>query len=178
MKLAPQVFVSHSKPEPDKIDQITERRFWKPTGGLWTSTLDEAGGQWLRWLIGEGYELENEKWGGRLWLLQPRDANIFTIWSPKELHELYKQFPAEQIPRGALGDLRFIDWPAVAENYDGVYTPNPWTWRFGHEDHDAAMFFYSLDAECTCWFNWCFEGEPLEVAAWPYLDKLKSDDEA
>lgn len=176
MKLAPQVFVSHSKPEPEKIHQITERRIWKPTGGLWTSTLDEGGGQWLRWLIGEGYNLDDERWGGKLWLLQPAPANLFTIWSPKELHELERQFPLEAHPASAFGLELFVDWPAVSVRYDGIYVPNPWTWRFGHEDIAAGMFFYSLDAECTCWFNWCFEGEPVEVAAWPYLNHLKGEE--
>ena len=176
MKLAPQVFVSHSKPEPEKIDEVTARRFWKPCGGLWTSTLDEEGGQWLRWLHGEGYGLENERWGGKLWILEPREANLFAVWSPREYRELTERFPLDLARHDSLRDLApFVDWPAVAEAYDGLYVPNPWTWRFGHDDMAAGMFFYGMDAECTCWFRWCFEGEPLEVPAWPYIKKLEEE---
>ena len=173
MKLAPQVFVSHSKPEAEKIDEVIDRRFWKPTGGLWTSTLDEGGGQWLRWLHSQSYGLDSERWGGKVWRLQPEEANLFTVWSPKEYGYLTEHFPTEPITHGSLAPLEpFVDWPAVSRAYDGIYVPNPWTWRFGHDNIGAGMFFYGMDAECTCWFNWCFEGAPEEIDPTPFLTYL------
>lgn len=173
MKLAPQVFVSHSKPVPEKIDAVVNRRFWKPDGGLWTSTLDEEGGQWLRWLHGEGYSLDGERWGGKLWLLEPKEANLFTVWTPREFRELTDAFPYDLANHDSIESLGpFVDWAAMTESYDGVYVPNPWPWRFGHEDMGAGMFFYGLDAECTCWFRWRFEGEPQELDPAPYLTNL------
>lgn len=174
MKLATQVFVSHTKPDPEKIDEVIDRRFWKPTGGLWTSTLDEGGGQWMRWLHGEGYSLDNERWGGKLWILQPKEANLFTVWSPREYGYLTQHFPHES-NHGALEALEpIVDWVAVSKSYDGIHVPNPWTWRFGHDNLGAGLFFYGMDAECTCWFSWCFEEEVLDVPAWPYLDYLNA----
>lgn len=175
MKLATQITVLHEKPEPDKIDDVIDRRFWKPTGGLWTSTLDEAGGQWLRWLTGEGYSLDEPRWGGKLWLLEPTEANVFMVWSPRELGQLVEQFPHPSREIDVYDKWRFVDWVEMSKHYDAVSVPNPWTWRFGHEDMGAGMFFYSMDAECTCWFRWCFEGEPQEVDPAPYLAKLREE---
>lgn len=176
VKLAPQVFVSHTKPEAGKIEKVSWRRLWKPTGGLWTSTLDEEGGQWLRWLHGEGYRLDNERWGGKLWLLEPKESNLFVVWSPKEYRELTDRFPLEMAGQETVSRVGpFVDWSALEEFYDGIYVPNPWTWRFGHDDLSAGMFFYGMDAECTCWFRWRFQGMPQEIDPTPYLIKLNAD---
>lgn len=177
VKLSPQVFVSDSKPEAGKIHKVTERHFWKPFGGLWTSTLDEVGGQWLRWLNDNDY-FGTKRWGGKLWLLEPKEANLFVVWSPKEYRELTERFPHEMVSQEVVAHIGpFVDWPALSEFYDGIYVPSPWTWRFGHEDMAAAMFFYGMDAECTCWFRWRFQGIPQEIDPAPYLAKL-SDHEA
>jgi hypothetical protein len=177
VKLASQVFVSHTLPEPRKVEPIEDRQFWKPAGGLWTSTLNEEGGEWVRWLTGENYDLEDERWGGKLWLLEPGDANLFVAWGPRELYELVERYPhplATEKPE--LSSFKtMLDWPAVASEYDGVHVPNPWPWRFGHDDLGAAMFFYSMDAECTCWFRWCFEGDPVELDPEPFLLALKGE---
>ena len=151
MKLATQVFVSHTKPEAGKISKINDRHFWKPTGGLWTSTLNEEGGQWLRWLHRQGYKLDDPRWGGKVWLLEPKEANLFVVWSPKEYRELTERFPYEMEDRESVASMGpFVDWEKLLEFYDGIYVPNPWTWRFGHDDLGAGMFFYGMDAECTC----------------------------
>lgn len=179
-KLASQVFVSHEIPRADAIDPVADRVFWKPTGGLWTSTLDDEGGQWLRWLIGEGYSLEQERWGGRLWRLEPTEANLLVIRGPDDLWQAVDSYPhprAVELGLVSLSSFKtMLDWAAIAEDYDGVHVPNPWPWRFGIHDYDASMFFYSMDAECTCWFRWCFEGRPVELDPEPFLAKLRGDE--
>lgn len=163
MKLPTQVFVSHTKPEPHLLEPTLngEEFFWKPRGGLWTSTLDEEGGDWVRWLCGENYSLADERWGGQLWLLQPADVNVYVVRTPDDLKALHARFPLPMPEK--LSSLRsfrhMVDWEAVAHVYDAVHIPNPWPYRFGMDE--TSMFFYILDAECTCWFRWCFEGEPL-----------------
>jgi hypothetical protein len=176
VKLGSQVFVSHTTPEPHLIEPVENGSdlFWKPRkGGMWTSTLDEEGGEWVRWLNGEGYPLEDERWGGKLWLLSPAEANVYVVAGPKELFALHEQFPLA-VP-ASISELkmfrRMVDWEAASQVYDAIWVPNPWAYRFltpgigsseeeMEEAHQASMFFYVMDAECTCWFRWCFEGEP------------------
>lgn len=167
--LADQALVCPTKPEPSKLLPVESDHFWKPrNGGLWTSTLNDEGGEWLRWLANAGYSLEQETWGGRLWRLTPRETTVYMVWSPRELRELFERFPHPDVEeinagyreRGGEGDFYlWIDWEKMALDYDAIHIPNPWPWRFS-EDHAASMFFYSMDAECTCWFRWCFEDDP------------------
>ena len=191
IRLEPQVWISHDRPEPDKITPVRAELFFKPRGGMWTSTLDERGGQWLRWvmqdaLYGKDTGLEDERWGGKLWLLQPAEARIAVIANPRDLRELHDAYP---FPTPAsLRSLRsyelLVDWVALAEHYDAIHVPNPWPWRFGYDPNDpeggdlfgASMFFYTLDAESTCWFRWCFE-DVQELDPDPYLAKLRAGEE-
>lgn len=177
--LPTQVLVCPTKPEESQLDPVQNDHFWKPRfGGLWTSTLNDEGGEWLRWLTGEGYELGDEKWGGRLWQLTPREANVYTVWTPDELRELVDRYPHPELDSfnsligESLGGYLWVDWVEMAKEYDAVHVPNPWPWRF-YGDPAASMFFYSMDAECTCWFRWCFEGEPVELDPEPFLVKLR-----
>lgn len=175
MKLPPQIFVSHSKPTPKKITQVELDTFWKPRGGLWTSTETESGGQWVDWLHDQQYSLDtDDRWGGKCWRLIPKDANIYVIDNPDDLYALVERFPhperARYIKMGLDSFDALVDWPAVAEVYDAIHCPNPWPHRFptlvGQERVDkygASMFFYTLDAESTCWFRWCFEDDPIIV---------------
>ncbi len=158
MRLGTQVFVG-DKPEAEKITPVIAESFWKPRGGLWTSSLNEQGGQWVEWLLGEGYSLEDERWGGGLWLLEPANANICVIEEPADLHRLHEIYPYPD----AITELRsmrlLIDWVLVGREYDAVHVPDPWAHRWS-EDMAASMFFYTMDAECTVWYRWRFEGEP------------------
>lgn len=165
-KLHTQVFVSHSKPEASKITPILNERTWKPQGGMWTSTLDDEGGDWVKWLTGENYSLDDERWGGKLWLLEPTEANLAVIADPVDLRELSASYPSPEIERYKRLDVSLrmfnllVDWEAVARDYDGLHVPNPWPWRFGggsEFEMEASMFFYVMDAECTCWSRWCFD---------------------
>jgi hypothetical protein len=165
MKLADQVFVSHEKPVARKINAPTNEKFWKPNGGLWTSTLTESGGQWVEWLENENYPLDDPRWGGKLWRLRPTDANIAVIAAPPDLRELAASYPLalDAELRKIKSFEHLIDWEAFALDYDAMHVPNPWPWRFTLDDYDTSMFFYTMDAECTCWFRWCFEGRPEVV---------------
>lgn len=187
VKLDPQVVVCPTMPEPGKLDPIKNDLFWKPRyGGLWTSTLDECGGQWVRWLYGEGYSLDqDDHWGGRLWQLTPKEVNLYTVWSPRELHAIVERYPHPELATyntkyAAAGfkspEWAWVDWEKASEEYDGVWVPNPWPYRFGISDHAASMFFYSMDAESTCWFRWCFEDEVVELDPEPFLAKLRREE--
>ena len=173
-RLPTQAFVSHNKPEPGKVPPVVmDEVFYKPRGGMWTSSLNDRGGEWLEWLTGEGYSLEEERWGGKLWALEPRDAHVYVIHGPDELLALVERYPhpqAKEWAKRGLDTFRVIlDWPKIAEHYDAVWIPNPWSWRFGYADHAVSMFFYVLDAESTCWFRWCFEDEVRELDPNKYL---------
>lgn len=165
MKLQTQVCVLSSKPEAAKIGAIADDLFWKPRGGLWTSTLDDDRGDWVRWLEGEGYTLDTPRWGGDLWLLEPADANILVIAGPDDYNRIGREFPhpeAEKFDSLLRSFDPSIDWQRVAREYDAVHIPNPRPYRMLYEEehYAAGMFFNVTDAESTCWFNWCFEEEP------------------
>ena len=171
-KLATQVMVAKEQPTAEKVHPITDQMHFKPVGGMWTSTLNEEGGEWLRWLHGEGYSLDMPRWGGKLWQLEPKDANLFVCAHPDHVRELASRFRHPEAKQDISFLRRMIDWQAMAREYDGIHFPDPWTWRWGNEGDDTSMFFYSLDAESTCWFSWCFEGEPVELDPAPYLATL------
>ena len=170
--LPPQVFVCPEKPVPDKINPIADDLFWKPRGGMWTSTLDDDGGDWVRWLHGEGYTLDMPRWGGDLWLLKPKPAKLYVLANPDNYNELAERFPHEMARTIGLKSFeRMVCWPDVAKHYDGIHVPMPWSYRFliEEEHYAAGLFFNICDAESTCWFKWCFEGESelLDLKALP-----------
>ena len=180
-KLATQVYVSPTAPVADAITPVERELFWKPRGGLWTSTLDEEGGDWVRWLRDQDYSLDDERWGGKLWRLEPVEANVVVLATPDDYNELAERFPYPDNPLTKLKSMgKIIDWPAVSAVYDAVHVPAPHAYRFssllGLRDHEidayyaASLFFDTCDAESTCWFRWCFEGAAEEVI----LDGLAS----
>lgn len=150
LTLPPQMFASRGEaPDPAKVNPI-ENGHWKPTGGLWTSTLDEEErSDWQRWY-------ESEDWGNytHRWKLVPTEARVAVVRDPDELETWYERYPAPTgIPIRAFAEQ--LDYKAMAEDFDAVTFPEPWSHRFG--DHFGSMLFYTLDAESTCWFRWCFE---------------------
>lgn len=172
MLLPTQMCVTHNKPAPDKINPVLKDLFWKPRGGLWTSTLDGHTSDWMRWLKDQNYSLDDPRWGGDLWLLEPRDANVIVIAGPQDYNDLHARFPYPDNPlegRGVKSMEKLIDWVAVSEQYDAIHVPNPHPYRMLsiemakeeiEEYYTAELFFNTCDAESTCWFRWCFEGEP------------------
>jgi hypothetical protein len=54
----------------------------------------------------------------------------------------------------------------MAHDFDGLWIPSPWAWRFGLEEQygDLSMFFYVMDSECTLWFDWVFDA-PVRVGS-------------
>jgi hypothetical protein len=155
VKVPHQVFVSHSLPCASRMHPVRNQKdFPKPSGGLWTSTADRGGGEWIRWLLAEGYSLSARTLGGKIWLLRPVPARVAIIGGPREFLELANRYPAGP-------HLGVIDWEALAEEWDAVWTPNPSRWRYA--SGCSGRFFDSLDVECTIWFRWCFEGPPKEL---------------
>jgi len=123
----------------------------------------------VRWLDGQNYTLDDPRWGGDLWLLEPKEANLAVVAHPSDLRELCASYPHPELDHfNSLSERvksfeLLVDWERLSQDYDGLHVPNPWPWRFGYGDdfdYAASMFFYTMDAECTCWARWCFEGEP------------------
>lgn len=162
MLLPTQVFISTEKPEKGKLRPIQNDYFWKPrAGGLWTSSLVDDRSDWMVWLEEQGYTLDMERWGGDVWLLEPVDANVFVISSPTEFLELADQYPlpVSEFGSGLRVFEHLVDWEAVARDFDAIHVPDPRRHRFS-DPHSAGLFFDTCDAESTCWFKWCFQGEP------------------
>ena len=157
-RLPPQISSRPEMPSPEQIKPVENQGSigGKPRiGGLWTSSYDErTGSDWIRWSRSErwGYASRDE---AQHWLLQPKPCRVLEIGDPTMLRHVTLKYPgSEYMP---------IDWERVAQDYDCAHFPDPWTHRFesfltnSEEDLALGMFFYSLDAESTIWFRWCFE---------------------
>ncbi len=146
MRLRTQVFVG-DKPEAEKITPVIAECFWKPRGGLWTSSLNDEGGQWVEWLKGEGYSLKDERWGGGLWLLEPDEAKVCVIEDPADLWKLHKRYPFRAPEIAGLQSMRIlVDWVALSRDYDCVHVPNPWAHRWSRSASRSAR----APSWCAC----------------------------
>lgn len=162
MRLPPQVFAG-SKPDPAKFHEVWNRElFWKPTGGLWTSTHTpeaEYLSGWAEWTTLEDFKIADE-----FWLLQPADARVAVVATQGDLAALLECYRLE--PRqGDLGLACFsalLDYERIADDFDVLTFPAPWGERF-RGDYALGMFFSVLDSECSLWLRWAFEGDAEQL---------------
>jgi hypothetical protein len=159
----PQVFLGN-KPDPKKFRPVHNAPdfFWKPLGGLWTSTHTpdaEHPSSWVEWTEAEQFKVSKKRW-----LLQPRDdARVAVCATPGDLHAFLELYP-RPVPPTLTGLLMMrsaaLDYQKMTKDYDGLWIPSPWRWRFGLDEEYAylSMFFYVMDSECTLWFDWVFDG--------------------
>lgn len=145
--MKPQLFVHGEEPDPEKFDKVQNREaFWKPKGGLWTSTLDGDSSAWIDWC-------KRERWGlsegmGKFALYPEDDVDVFVVDVYDDLEQLVEDYPRDiQFPRP------LIDFEKMAEDYDGMQV----TERGQAETRFGKVNLYGWDCESTFWFNWCFE---------------------
>jgi hypothetical protein len=174
VRLPTQLFAG-TRPERAKLKPVTNgvdggrQIFWKPTGGLWTSTYtpdDEHPSNWVEWSTLEQFAVD--KYAER-WLLEPDDCRVAHVVTQDDLADLLATYRLEVPKLEGLGlsfEKSLLDFEALAEDFDALTFPAPWAERFTG-DHGLAIFFSVLDSECSLWFRWCFHGHPrrLEKAA-------------
>jgi hypothetical protein len=162
--LPAQVFAG-SRPIVRRFEPVRNRHyFWKPEGGLWTSSHTPGASyvsEWVDWTVAEDFHVAAEHW-----LLEPQDARVAVIEDPDALGELLAGYRWEQ----PANDFRvrfdlpnfadsLLDYERLAEDYDALWVPCPRSWRFD-SDLSRSLFFSIFDAESVLWFRWLFEGEP------------------
>lgn len=143
-------------PDPERFEPVDNGHLEvKPYGGLWTSTYTpeaEHETDWLRWCSTEGY------YAGRVkFMLFPKDdLNILEVDTMDDLRPIVERYPEEEkyafLPRS-----HAIDFEAIADDgYDGIRLTKQGQVNTRMTPADEPDL-YGWDAECTLWFNWCFE---------------------
>lgn len=143
----------------------------KPRGGyFWTSTLDAAGSDWLRWCMVESYGDPRDQPGQRFFVLRPRpDAQVYVIDGLDALRRLADLFPtlgANLFDR----EERGVGWNAALRHFDGIRLTEEGE-RATRWDSGDLIDLYGWDCESTVWGSWAFEsvreidGAPLIAAA-------------
>ncbi len=162
MALGPQVWqqrrTTNTPPNPDQLNPVSEALCGraKPTGGLWTCTLDDDGGGWIRWCLDTDFQGPSFQ----LWRLDPDPAaRVYTIDTLEDLLRLCDRFPAVcDHPRDCaplrrdLADV-WLGWRRVAEVYDAVHLTEKGQWR---TRLSMPTNLYGWDCESTLWFRWAF----------------------
>jgi len=129
-----------------KMEPVTNDRFHKPQGGLWTSTAnDETVSGWYEWGKNEGMIAPNAV----TWTLIPEpNALLVEIDSYGDLTALVAQYGGS----GSYGQL-VIDFEAMArDGYDGMHLTDRGQWA----TRMSKPNLYGWDCESTVWFRWAF----------------------
>jgi len=164
VRLPTQLFAGE-RPDPDRLDPVeNDDRFWKPRGGLWTSTYTPGGehlSSWVEWTVGEDFKVADE-----FWLLEPLDSRVGVVRDQADLRELADEYAVHD---HRLADLpifarSILDYERLAADFDALWIPAPWGHRFG-DDPGLGIWFSTMDSECVLWFRWRFERAPLRLEA-------------
>ena len=123
-------------------------RYVQPLGpkprGFWF----DVDGDWLRWVLGEGYETDGS-WHKPYWyeiVLPPRLCYVGSVAALDEFTKFYA-VPIHEAPP-AVNQYQ-IDWPRLAAEFDGiVIAPYQWSRR------NSLMWYYGWDCASGCiWRN-------------------------
>jgi len=153
MKLPTQLWLSEEDavPAPTRLKDAVNASstFWKPTGGIWTSTYGGGCSEWWEWCKGEGFGDYRSAW-----LLEPMEARILVIRNPEDLAAAHLLYPRKSPDE--LGNIRsyrdLLDYEKIKYDYDAMWVPNPHPHRLTID----SLFFNVMDVESTVWFRWCF----------------------
>lgn len=123
--------------------QQTSGRGDKPDG-LWVSDED-AQASWSAWCREENFRLAHLKHAHVVTLAT--DARILMLTTAEQVEALGSEYGRTGVPYpfGSRAD-RTIDWPRIAESYQGVLiTPYQWSRRMNGPD-----WYYSWDCASGC----------------------------
>lgn len=113
---------------------------YKPVG-LWVSVGDD----WARWCIGERFHLDGLNYRQRAHLAPT--ANVLTITNDEQLLDFTRTYGK---PIRDDSPMWLIDWPGVAERYDGlVIAPYLWNMRLNIQ----VSWYYGWDCASACIWN-------------------------
>ena len=120
------------------VQSVTQEKHFKPKG-LWYS----CGTEWIEWVIGE-----MPHWSKSYIFEITTSGNIIKISNASELRKFDAQYYQVGIP-GMSGHM-FIDWPKVAQKYDGIeICPYIASMRMD----STCDWYYSWDVASGCIWN-------------------------
>lgn len=126
--------------EPNNPQQVNS----KPRG-LWISDDADLENNWRSWCLSEQFNHQNLTHEHDVTLNQ--NANVMVLRSAFEIDAFHREFSrgySWQSDRQS----RAIDWPMVAERYDGIIiTPYIWDRRL---DGEASNWYYGWDCASGC----------------------------
>jgi hypothetical protein len=138
----------HYSQKPFKLKKQTyeQERNWqlsshiKPNG-LWVSVKGEH--DWEAFCRGENFSVERLKNETPI-IIKP-DANILWVHGTKEFDAFAEKYGLDARYGG-----RCINWPKVAEDYDGIIIA-PYIWE--RRLHESSSWYYGWDCASGCIWN-------------------------
>ena len=132
-----------------KLPEVIEEEMnGKPKGFWYDVDLD-----WIRWLVGEGYENDLGWMRPYLYEVFVDDSRILQIGDVKGLDDFHGKYAKPIMPE--LETMARIDWPMVAERWSGVETA-PYLWE--RRLTPGYLWYYGWD--CASGVIW--RGDVLE----------------
>lgn len=116
---------------------------WKPHG-FWFSVEDGGGDGWREWCEAERFALDRLACAHDVVLAA--DANVLHIVGETAIDDFTREFTGE-MPDIDLGRHNPIDWPAVAERWQGIIIA-PYVWNRRLDGN--AGWYYSWDCSSGC----------------------------
>jgi hypothetical protein len=111
--------------------------------GLWLSDDSDYG--WKEWCDQERFHEMHLETVTPFYFTE--DANILWLRTPGEIRALSTKHGSTL---SNLGSIYNIDWPTIAEQYDGILiTPYQWDCRMGSD----TFWYYSWDVASACVWN-------------------------
>lgn len=108
--------------------------------GLWVSTVEDG---WYEWCSAEGFRLGSLACEAEI-ILVP-EANILWLKTADEVRDFSKLYRCHDDPNG--GNCAWIDWPKVAEQYQGILiVPYQYKCRLTPD----TFWYYGWDCSSGC----------------------------
>lgn len=146
-----ELYVGERKPSPRRMEAIANLPyFYKPLGGLWTSSYDKkAGSDWVQWCINQNFHVPTR--GFNRYVLEWSRANLIIIDNLQDLRHALKEYHV-------INDLVFLrpifDYEKLAQDFDGLHL----TRRGQQQTHRSyPESLCTFDVESTIWFRWVFD---------------------
>jgi hypothetical protein len=180
--IGPQLHMNVIAPTEERIEPITQCA-WHPNGGMWTTTNDPDTPAFAFFTATFAYMYRlnetNPRYRAiqgdsphlpeiRCWILHPsQSARIATIDTKKDLFSLGDRYgwvkcswEKRMAPLGLVASRPEIEnalnFPAIAKDYDAIHVTEAGIELLENiEVGEHRLAFW--EAECTCWFRWCFE---------------------
>jgi hypothetical protein len=122
------------------------REYFKPRG-LWVTDMDCAD-NWKAWCEAEEFGLDRLAVQHTVRLSET--ANILKMSSARELDLFSNSYECSLSPR--LPNRKVIDWPRLAEEYDGIII-TPYIWERRLDGPCNVRWYYSWDCASGCIWN-------------------------